>query len=159
MGKRIGDGEFSVVCKATRKSHPMYANNTATLEAVAITDIPHRPERFNRRMVEREVFCYRMLEIVGRHENVVKFYEVSENEEHVYLDMELLEWGELFSRISQRRQYTERDAAYFAMSMLASLCFCHRRNLTHRDVKPENFVFLRKSDNEAELQLTNFVSN
>ncbi len=134
----------------------MYANDPNTPEAVAITVISNRPERFNRRMVEREVFCYRMLEMVGGHENFAKFSEVSEDEEHVYLYMELLEGGELFSRITQRRQYTEKDAEYFALSMLASLCICHRLNRTHREVKPENFVFLRKSDNEPELKLINF---
>lgn len=156
FGKKIGEGGFSIVIRATRKHHPRYTNDQEIPDACAIKVITKRPEAFNRRMVEREVFSYRLLEMVGGHENIVKLYEVSEDDEKVYLVMELLEGGELFSRISERGLYTEKDAANLVVSMLASLCFCHRFNLTHRDVKPENFVFLKEMGNDADLKITDF---
>lgn len=156
LGRKIGEGGFSTVYKAARKRHPRYDHHQCIPDACAIKVITKRPEPFNRRMVEREVFSYRLLEMVGGHENIVKLYEVSEDDDKVYLVMELLEGGELFSRIAERGLYTEKDAANLVVSMLASLCFCHRFNLTHRDVKPENFVFLKKAGNHAELKLTDF---
>lgn len=155
LGKKIGEGGFSTVYRATRKVREDGGHKLLP-EEVAIKVILKRPEPFNRRMVEREVFSYRLLAMVGGHENIVKLYEVSEDDKNVYLIMELLEGGELFSCISERGQYTERDAANLVVSMLASLSFCHRLNLKHRDVKPENFVFLKDSNDDTELKLTDF---
>ncbi len=154
----IGEGGFSTVYRAERKNHERYKGNVDIPRVCAIKVIVKRTEPFNRRMVEREVFSYRLLEMVGGHENIVKLFEVSEDDRNVYLVMELLKGGELFSAIAARGQYTEHDAANLVVSMLAALCFCHRLNLTHRDVKPENFVFLKPEGRvgDAELKLTDF---
>jgi len=158
FGDKIGEGGFSEVYKGIRKDHPRYEVDDDIPRNVAIKVITKRPEAFNRRMVEREVFSFRLMEMVDGHESIVKLYEVSEDELSVYLVMELLEGGELFMSIAERGQYTEQDAANLVVSMLAALCFCHRFNLTHRDVKPENFVFLKngKTFGDAELKLTDF---
>lgn len=156
IGEQIGEGGYSTVHLCSRKDvvvdeeHPEHG-----LAAVKI--IPKgRDGVYNEKMVSREVFSFRLLEMAGGHDNIVEMYEVCEDCENVYLVMELLAGGELFQRIAERGQYTERDAANLVVSMLASLACCHRLNLTHRDVKPENFVFGDVEGDGSDLKLTDF---
>lgn len=154
---KIGEGGYSVVRFATR--NPLLSGAPTTPDKIvsAIKVISKNSlDLYNDRMVSREVFSFRLLEMAGGHANIVELYEVSEDDDNVYLVMEFLEGGELFARISERGQYTERDAANLVVSMLASLAFCHRLNLTHRDVKPENFVFASPDSDGVDVKLTDF---
>eukprot|EP00177_Eucheuma_denticulatum_P003377 GFKZ01006110.1.p1 GENE.GFKZ01006110.1~~GFKZ01006110.1.p1 ORF type:complete len:912 (+),score=125.95 GFKZ01006110.1:162-2738(+) len=160
IGAKIGEGGYSVVHiaqnKATEPGHQRYIDNDfPELAAVKIISKKH-PELYNEKMVSREVFSFRLLKMAGGHDNIVEMYEVCEDSNNVYLVMELLSGGELFASIAERGHYTERDAANLVVSMLASLACCHRLNLTHRDVKPENFVFLEPDGDDADVKLTDF---
>lgn len=156
LGHKIGEGGYATVRVASRKSKLRRSQlPTHTISAVKIIS-KKSPDLYNEKMVSREVFSFRLLDMAGGHDNIVELYEVSEDDENVYLVMEYLEGGELFARISERGQYTERDAANLVVSMLASLAFCHRLNLTHRDVKPENFVFASDESEGADVKLTDF---
>jgi serine/threonine protein kinase len=45
------------------------------------------------------------------HQNIVKLYEVYEDEINFYLIMDLLKGGELFDEIVKRSKFSENDAA------------------------------------------------
>ncbi|KAI0567648.1 Serine/threonine protein kinase [Gracilaria domingensis] len=156
LAQKIGEGGYAIVRLARRKDplpgQPPPENRLAAIKIIS----KRNSDMYNEKMVSREVFSFRLLDLAGGHANIVELYEVCEDEENVYLVMELLQGGELFVRITERGQYTERDAANLVVSMLASLAFCHRHNLTHRDVKPENFVFTEPNGDDADVKLTDF---
>ncbi|CAN8069559.1 unnamed protein product, partial [Agarophyton chilense] len=156
LAQKIGEGGYAVV-RLSRRKDPLPGQPPPENRLAAIKIISKRnADMYNEKMVSREVFSFRLLELAGGHANIVELYEVCEDDENVYLVMELLQGGELFVRIAERGQYTERDAANLVVSMLASLAFCHRHNLTHRDVKPENFVFTEPNGDDADVKLTDF---
>lgn len=156
LAQKIGEGGYATVRLARRKDplpgQPPPENRLAAVKIIS----KRNSDMYNEKMVSREVFSFRLLDLAGGHANIVELYEVCEDDENVYLVMELLQGGELFVRIAERGQYTERDAANLVVSMLASLAFCHRHNLTHRDVKPENFVFTEPNGDDADVKLTDF---
>ena len=45
------------------------------------------------------------------HQNIVKLYEVYEDDVNFYLITDLLKGGELFDEIVKRSKFTEKDAA------------------------------------------------
>ena len=63
---------------------------------------------------------------------------------------------QLISRLkSHKRGFGEEMAARLMSKMIASILYCHERNVCHRDVKLDNFVY--ESDGEdAELKLIDF---
>eukprot|EP00180_Rhodochaete_pulchella_P004117 Plantae.Rhodophyta-Rhodochaete_pulchella.ctg7587.p1 GENE.Plantae.Rhodophyta-Rhodochaete_pulchella.ctg7587~~Plantae.Rhodophyta-Rhodochaete_pulchella.ctg7587.p1 ORF type:complete len:444 (-),score=105.02 Plantae.Rhodophyta-Rhodochaete_pulchella.ctg7587:490-1632(-) len=69
--------------------------------------------------------------------------------------MELCSGGELFDRIVQKGQFTEKDAADTLRTMLEILEHCHKKNVIHRDLKPENYL-LDGPEPDAKLKLTDF---
>ena len=65
--------------------------------------------------VRREV---EIMSCLPKHPNIVTFKEAFEDEDAVYLVMEICEGGELFDRIVARGHYTERAAASVTKTIL-----------------------------------------
>ena len=85
------------------------------------------------------------------HPNIIKLYEVYENEKYIYLIMELCTGGELFDRITENTengiQFTEKEAADLFKRMMSAINYCHKNGIVHRDLKPENLLYLNKDKN------------
>ncbi len=85
------------------------------------------------------------------HPNIIKLYEVYENEKYIYLIMELCTGGELFDRITENTengiQFTEKEAADLFKQMMSAINYCHKNGIVHRDLKPENLLYLNKDKN------------
>jgi len=85
------------------------------------------------------------------HPNIIKLYEVYEDDEHVYLVTELCTGGELYDRVVQKMRnqqgtFTEIDAARILRSIIDGIAYCHTKGIVHRDLKPENFLFQNTTD-------------
>lgn len=89
------------------------------------------------------------------HENIVKLYDVLQDDLHTYIIMELLTGGELFERIRNRCQFSEPEASSIMRSLISAIQYMHSQNIVHRDLKPENILF---SDNtpEAKIKIVDF---
>ncbi|XP_042180898.1 MAP kinase-activated protein kinase 2 isoform X1 [Oncorhynchus tshawytscha] len=92
---------------------------------------------------------------------IVRIVDVFENlyqgRKCLLIVMECMDGGELFSRIQDRgdQAFTEREASDIMKSIGEAIQFLHAINIAHRDVKPENLLYLSKRPN-ALLKLTDF---
>jgi calcium-dependent protein kinase len=92
------------------------------------------------------------------HPNVARLYETFEEKgSNFYLVMELCTGGELFDRLlgSEDSHFTEAVAANVVLQMLLSINYIHSKNLVHRDLKLENFIFATK-DADSPLKMIDF---
>ena len=62
--------------------------------------------------------------------------------------------GELFNRIVHDGPFAEAEAAHLFAQILLSMEYLHSRNIVHRDVKPENILYL--SEGAREIKLIDF---
>lgn len=139
--KVLGEGTYGVVFKAKDKT---------TGEEVAIKRIPRSKIRNYQRFLN-EITALKTLD----HPNVIKLFEIFEDEDDVYLVQELCTGGELFDYIVNREFLTEHQAAEIFRQVLHSVMYCHKNAIAHRDLKPENYMF--KSDEEgSNLKLIDF---
>lgn len=74
-------------------------------------------------------------------DNVIRVYESGVVGSHFYLVMELLEGGELQSRIADGMGW--RDALTTARSVADALEHAHSHGIVHRDIRPANVLFDR----------------
>ena len=100
--KTIGEGTFGKVKLAIHK---------LTQEKVAIK-ILEKKKINNEKDLERikkEIKYLKML----NHPNIVKIYEIIENENNFYISMEYVPGGELFNYIVKNKRLTENESSFF----------------------------------------------
>ena len=68
-----------------------------------------------------------------------------------FIVMELLSGGELFNRIVEQGRFTEANAAALFAQILLSMEYLHSLNIVHRDVKPENILYVKEGSQEIKL--------
>ncbi|KAK6591133.1 kinase domain [Cryptosporidium xiaoi] len=91
--------------------------------------------------------CFKLLSL-PYHPNVMKIYQILEDDEHFYLVMEGLEGGELFQFLITEQAIPEETCKYIIRQILESVNHLHRSKILHRDVKPENIMFRYKRKEE-----------
>ena len=83
------------------------------------------------------------------HPNIVKYFETYNDDNHVYLVMELVQGKQLFDTIvceEQRKTFNEQRARHYMYQVLSAIKHCHAQGVIHRDIKPEN-ILVTESDN------------
>eukprot|EP01097_Dermamoeba_algensis_P000143 TRINITY_DN1050_c0_g1_i2.p1 TRINITY_DN1050_c0_g1~~TRINITY_DN1050_c0_g1_i2.p1 ORF type:complete len:363 (-),score=106.35 TRINITY_DN1050_c0_g1_i2:267-1355(-) len=135
--KKIGSGAFSIVHEATNKK---------TGERVAIKVVKKSALQGEEIVtLKREVENLRKL----NHPNILKLFDVFESADEVYLVMELVDGQELFDKIIEKGNYSEKDASLIIRQIVAAIDYLHSQGIAHRDLKPENL--LTSGDGQTEV--------
>jgi len=75
-----------------------------------------------------------------RHKNVITLHEVYEDAHKIHLVFELMQGGELETRVRKQRRLKEPEAATIMKELLSTLELCHQNKVLHRDIKPRNII-------------------
>ncbi|KAF2539107.1 hypothetical protein F2Q68_00018889, partial [Brassica cretica] len=149
LGKEVGRGHFGHTCWAKAKKGKMKGQTVA----VKIISKAKMTSALSIEDVRREV---KLLKALSGHKHMVKFYDVYEDNDNVYVVMELCEGGELLDRILARGgRYPEVDAKRILVQILSATAFFHLQGVVHRDLKPENFLFTSRNE-DAVLKVIDF---
>ncbi|CAN8278405.1 unnamed protein product [Cochlearia groenlandica] len=149
IGKEVGRGHFGHTCWAKSKKGKIKGQTVA----VKIISKSKMTSTLSIEDVRREV---KLLKALSGHTHMVKFYDVFEDADNVFVVMELCEGGELLDRILARGgRYTEADAKRILVQILSATAFFHLQGVVHRDLKPENFLFTNKNE-DAILKVIDF---
>ena len=83
------------------------------------------------------------------HPNIIRLYEIFEDDRYISLIMELCQGGELFQKINELAEkdesFSEKEAVKIFKQLMLAICYCHSQGICHRDLKPENILFLNKN--------------
>lgn len=76
------------------------------------------------------------------HENVLKIYDVGEDRGYHYMVLELLKGKNLLDLIEHapEKRLPAEEALRYVQQAARGLAAAHRKNLVHRDIKPQNLV-------------------
>ncbi|PHH76203.1 hypothetical protein CDD80_1726 [Ophiocordyceps camponoti-rufipedis] len=86
--------------------------------------------------IEREVAILKLIE----HPNIMKLYDIWENRSEIYLILEYIDQGDLFTFINSKGRLSEEVSMFFFRQMISAITYCHSFNVCHRDLKPENIL-------------------
>ncbi|OAA67641.1 Serine/threonine-protein kinase domain protein [Cordyceps fumosorosea ARSEF 2679] len=117
-----------------------YLVQDSSLAALSKWD-SHLPEPSDGHMrvpmaIEREVAILKLIE----HPNIMKLYDIWENRSEIYLILEYIDQGDLFTFINTKGRLSEQIAIFFFRQMISAIAYCHSFNVCHRDLKPENIL-------------------
>lgn len=80
------------------------------------------------------------------HPNILKCYEIFEDNWKFYVAMDFCAGGELFDKIIELKKFSEIQAAEIMSQLLSAIAYCHNKHVIHRDLKPENILLEEKQD-------------
>ena len=86
------------------------------------------------------------------HPNIVQIYDRGEAEGTYYIAMEYLEGRSLKEIILKYAPLSPDLVVSVSVQILEALRFAHRRDVIHRDIKPQNIIV----DNEGRVKVTDF---
>jgi len=127
--KTIGKGTFSKVKLGVHKE-------TKQKVAIKILEKSALVEKDDIERLIREMEMLNSLDNI----NVVKVFEINEDENNYFIIMEYCEGGELFNYIVKNQKLTEKETAYFFYQIINGVEYIHSKGIVHRDLKPENLL-------------------
>lgn len=86
---------------------------------------------------------------------IVRLFEVFEDQRFVHLILEFCAGGELYQRQSKIGAFGEMQAKFLMQQMLFAVAYLHHHFVAHRDLKLENWLFMKPTPN-LELRLCDF---
>ncbi|CAD8186340.1 unnamed protein product [Paramecium pentaurelia] len=138
----IGKGQYSEIRKVINKK-------TGIMRAVKIVQ-KNATEKEEER-VSSEVNILEKLD----HPNILKINEYYSDDRFHYIITDFYSGGELFSKIQERRIFSEAYAARIIRQLLYAVNYCHLHGIAHREIRPEN-IMLEKSSEFASAILIDF---
>ena len=138
----LGRGTFGKVMKVIYK-----ADGKVYAMKVLSKNVIHK-----RRMIEYIKEEKNIMAFLPVHPFVVTLHFAFQTDHHVYLILDYLPGGELYTHIYPHRNLRYEDARFYIAEIVLAVEHLHRFDVVHRDIKPENIVL----DAEGHLKLTDF---
>uniref|UniRef100_A0AAR5PXL6 Ribosomal protein S6 kinase n=2 Tax=Dendroctonus ponderosae TaxID=77166 RepID=A0AAR5PXL6_DENPD len=87
-----------------------------------------------------------------QHPFIVKLHYTFQTEGKLYLILDFLKGGDLFTRLNKEVMFTEEDAKFYLAELALALDHLHSIGIIYRDLKPENVLL----DSDGHIALTDF---
>uniref|UniRef100_A0A8C1M4K6 non-specific serine/threonine protein kinase n=1 Tax=Cyprinus carpio TaxID=7962 RepID=A0A8C1M4K6_CYPCA len=141
--KVLGQGSFGKVFLVRKITGPdagqLYAMKVLKKATLKVRD------RVRTKM-ERDI----LVEV--NHPFIVKLHYAFQTEGKLYLILDFLRGGDLFTRLSKEVMFTEEDVKFYLAELALALDHLHGLGIIYRDLKPENILL----DNDGHIKLTDF---
>ncbi|XP_026112740.1 ribosomal protein S6 kinase alpha-3-like [Carassius auratus] len=141
--KVLGQGSFGKVFLVRKITGPdagqLYAMKVLKKATLKVRD------RVRTKM-ERDI----LVEV--NHPFIVKMHYAFQTEGKLYLILDFLRGGDLFTRLSKEVMFTEEDVKFYLAELALALDHLHGLGIIYRDLKPENILL----DNDGHIKLTDF---
>ncbi|XP_013138202.1 PREDICTED: ribosomal protein S6 kinase alpha-3-like [Papilio polytes] len=141
--KVLGEGSFGKVFLVRKVS----GADTGTLYAMKVL----KKATLKVRDRERTKMERNILVEMG-HPFIVKLHYAFQTAGKLYLILDFLRGGDLFSRLSKEVMFTEEDVKFYLAELALALEHVHKLGIIYRDLKPENILL----DADGHIALTDF---
>lgn len=127
--RTIGHGTFGKVKLAVHRP-------TGECVAIKILNKAKIVDGADVERVAREIHILKLM----RHPNIIQLYEIIETPRYLFLVMEYVEGGELFSHIVRKKRVEEAEACRLFHQLINGVEYIGKLGIVHRDLKPENLM-------------------
>ncbi|XP_018592886.1 ribosomal protein S6 kinase alpha-6-like isoform X4 [Scleropages formosus] len=141
--KVLGQGSFGKVFLVRKVKGPdagqLYAMKVLKKASLKVRDRV-------RTKTERDI----LVEV--NHPFIVKLHYAFQTEGKLYLILDFLKGGDVFTRLSKEVMFTEEDVKFYLAELALALDHLHNLGIVYRDLKPENILL----DEAGHIKLTDF---
>jgi len=143
LGATVGVGNFGRVrvakAKGRPKTPPMALKILHKQKVIKMNQVDH---------VKNELEVLSSID----HPFIVKLQACWQDQKSIYMLMDFVNGGELFSVIQKKRRIPEEQARLWIAEVVLAFEYLHSIHVAYRDLKPENTLL----DTEGHLRLTDF---
>lgn len=141
LGKTIGTGTFGRVRIARYPGADRYfaLKMMRKSEIIRLNQVEH-------------IFSERAILASISHPFIVKLYSTFQDGLNLYMLMEYVNGGELFTYLRRMTKFTIPCAKFYASELVLALEYLHAKGIVYRDLKPENLLI----DEKGHIKLTDF---
>ena len=127
--QKVGKGKFGLV---------KYGINKETKKPVAIKIMAKKNmDKSDMELAKVEIDILK----IGQHPNIIKLYDVFENENYIYIIMEYCSGGDLLSYFEYYEyELPETKVCEIIHKLSMAIYYLHSYGIVHRDLKPENIL-------------------
>ncbi|KAI8073690.1 kinase-like domain-containing protein [Thamnidium elegans] len=86
------------------------------------------------------------------HPFLVNLWDAFQDDTHLFMVMDYVPGGELFSILRKQKKFSEQAAKFYAAEIVLALSYLHENGIVYRDLKPENILI----DARGHVKLTDF---
>ncbi|KAG1254426.1 hypothetical protein G6F68_010855 [Rhizopus microsporus] len=83
---------------------------------------------------------------------LVNLWGTFQDDANLYMVMDYVPGGELFSILRKQKKFSEQAAKFYAAEVVLALAYLHEQDIVYRDLKPENILV----DDRGHVKLTDF---
>ena len=127
--QKVGKGKFGLV---------KFGLNKETKKPVAIKIMAKKNmDKSDMELAKVEIDILK----IGQHPNIIKLYDIFENENYIYIIMEYCSGGDLLSYFEYYDyELPETKVCEIIHKLLMAIYYLHSYGIVHRDLKPENIL-------------------
>ena len=85
------------------------------------------------------------------HPNIIRIFEIFEDSRYISIIMGYCTGGDLFQKINELAEkdqaFSEKEAVKIFKQLMSAVSYCHSQGICHRDLKPDNIIFVNKEPN------------
>ena len=145
VGAQLGEGSYGTVYKCTQ----IATGKEFALKVFVTAQVLHHKNRYGKQEVMTEKKALIALE---GHPSFVSLHFTFQDEDHLYLVIELAGGGALFDEIKRLGSCHMSCARWLTAELVNALEFMHSKRIVHRDLKPENILL----DDVGHIKLIDF---
>lgn len=138
LKESLGKGKYGLVKRALhKKSSKEVAVKIVKKRELSLKDLE---------LLKREIEVLKLCQ----HPNIIRFYDVFENSDYIYIVMEFLKGGDFFNYLEVKNfNIPETRAKTIAHQLATAIFYLHSFGIAHRDLKPENILMVDTSYNSS----------
>ena len=142
--QKIGKGKFGLVKLGINKE----TKKQVAIKIMAKKDM----DKSDLELAKTEIDILK----ISQHPNIIKLYDMYENENYIYIIMEYCSGGDLLSYFEHYQyQLTETKICEIIHKLSMAIYFLHSYGIIHRDLKPEN-ILMTDLTLQADIKLLDF---
>lgn len=129
LKRTLGKGNFSTVKLAQHR----ITQHSVAIKVVKISVLSED----NLMKINREI---EVLKKIGKHDHIVRLYQVIKTKRYFMLVTEYCPNGELYDYLVDKGKLSEPQSCNYFLQILSAVEYLHEHNVVHRDLKAENLL-------------------
>ncbi|ORY39591.1 kinase-like protein [Rhizoclosmatium globosum] len=128
--RRVGRGGFAIVFLVRMKQSTGRYFALKAIRKAEVVKLKQEKQIVNEKEILKSV----------KHNFIVELFHTFQDTHYLYMVMEYIDGGDLFSYLRKVQKFGDEDSKFYAAEVLMSLQYLHGENVIFRDLKPENIL-------------------